>query len=375
MGLSALMEDASGRRHLVTGEAAAGSVPAVVPREVVVVQRPRSARALQTEFWRAYIHVGVASYLLGGVVAVTYLVATPHGPHRSELVALDGSSLAATVGLFWWVGIRLVPTRWRTPFFAVWTISTLGFIGAGAILDGGATSPLVFFLIHPLIFAGLAYPPRTASTLTGVAVVDAVIVGSLSRHPSVWQVVLLGGAMLIGGLLTTAVARNRDRMTAAVVEAANHDGLTGCLTRRALYERLQHEVARARRYGTGFAIVLADLDRLKALNDEGGHEHGDEALQRLAAVLMSSARSSDLVGRLGGDEFALLLPQAGAEEAEAVARRLVEAVRGAGRPPITASMGVAVWAGPSDGLEELLRRADRAMYEAKRTGRDQFRVS
>ena len=340
-----------------------------------MVQGPRSVRVLQDGFWRAYIHVGAAAYLLGGAVAIGYLLATPHGPNRAALLALDGVSAAATVGVFWWAGIRLVPTRWRTPFFAVWTISTLGFIGAAAILDGGVTSPLAFFLIHPLIFAGLAYAPRTASTLTGLAVIDAVLVGVFSPHPELRSAVLLASAMLIGGLLTTTVARTRDHMTAAIVEAANHDGLTGCLTRRAFYDRLRHEAARARRYDTGFAVVLADLDRLKALNDEGGHEHGDRALQRLAGVLMSSARSSDLVGRLGGDEFALLLPQAGSGESEAIAGRLVEAIRGAGRPPITASLGAAVWAGAGDGIEALLHRADRAMYEAKRAGRDGFRSS
>ena len=340
-----------------------------------MVHHPRSVRALQQEFWRAYLHVGVVSYGLGGIVAVAYLLATPHGPHRGALLALDGVSVLATLGVFWWVGIRLVPTRWRTPFFAIWTLSTLGFIGAGAVLDGGTSSPLAFFLLHPLIFAGLAYPPRTASTLTGAAVVDAVVVGALSRHPELWPTLLLASAMLIGGLLTSAVARNRARMTAAIVETAVHDGLTGCLTRRAFYDRLQHEVSRAQRYGTTFAVVLADLDRLKALNDEGGHEHGDEALQRLAAVLMASARSSDLVGRLGGDEFAVLLPQAGPEDAVAIARRLVEAIGTPGHPSITASLGVAVWAGPDDGVEALLHRADTAMYGAKRAGRAGFRVS
>ena len=339
-----------------------------------MVEGRRSVRVLQLEFWRAYIHVGVLTYGLGSGTAIAYLLATPHGPHRGALLVLDGGSLAATVGLFWWVGIRLVPTRWRTPFFAVWTISTLGFIGAGAILDGGISSPLAFFLLHPLIFAGLAYPPRTASTLTVLAAADAGVVGAMSGHPALWPTLLLASAMLIGGLLTTAVARNRDRMTAAIVETANHDGLTGCLTRRAFYDRLQHEVSRARRYGTGFAVVLADLDRLKALNDEGGHEHGDEALQRLAAVLMSSARSSDLVGRLGGDEFALLLPQVGLEESVTIAGRLVEAIHGGGEPPISASLGVSVWAGPEDGLEALVHRADVAMYAAKLAGRDGFRI-
>lgn len=284
-------------------------------------------------------------------------------------------SIVAWIVVFWWVGIRLVDTRWRTPFFATWTVSTMTFIAIGAILDGGTKSPTSFMLVLPLLFAGLAYPPRTVSTLTVVAVVAALCVGLVPAERRLWATVLLATGMFVAGLLTASTARNRHRLIGALVTAASTDWLTGLMTRRGFYERLDHELARAQRYGGQVSVILADLDNLKRLNDSGGHETGDQALREIADALRSAARATDFVGRLGGDEFALLLPGAGATEAVVVSERLLEAVRTEAPTPLTASLGVAVWAGSTENTEALLHRADRALYSAKRAGRDRFVLS
>ena len=284
-------------------------------------------------------------------------------------------SIVAWIVVFWWVGIRLVDTHWRTPFFASWTVSTLGFIAVGAILDGGTKSPTSFMLVLPLLFAGLAYPPRTVSSLTVVAVIAALCVGFVPAERHLWPTVLLATGMLVAGLLTTSTARNRQRLFGALVTAASTDWLTGAMTRRGFYERVDHELARARRYGGSVSVILADLDNLKRLNDAGGHEAGDEALREIADALRGAARATDFVGRLGGDEFALLLPGAGAAEATAVSERLLQAVRDEAPTPLTASLGVAEWAGHPEDTEALLHRADGALYSAKRAGRDRYVVS
>jgi diguanylate cyclase (GGDEF)-like protein len=335
----------------------------------------RSVDRVQVGFWRTYVHVGVLTYVLGGVAALAYLLATPQGPHRAPLVALGVMSIVASIGVFWWVGIRLVETRWRTPFFAAWTVSTIVFIGAGAVLDGGTKSPTSYVLVLPLLFAGLAYPPRTVSTLTGVAMASALCVGLIPGDRLAWSTVLLTTGMFVAGVLATSTARNRQRLTDALVRAASTDWLTGCMTRRSFYERLDHELARARRYGGRVSVVLADLDNLKRLNDSGGHEAGDEALREIADALRGAARTTDFVGRLGGDEFALFLPGTGADEATVVSGRLLEAVRVGVPIPLTASLGVAEWAGPGEEAEALMHRADRALYSAKRAGRDRYVVS
>ena len=115
---------------------------------------------------------------------------------------------------------------------------------------------------------------------------------------------------------------------------------------------------------------MADLDNLKTLNDSGGHHSGDRALRSLATVLSQAARGSDVVGRLGGDEFAMLLHETDEDAALAVAVRLRDALEStAGSGLVTASLGVSTWLGHADRPEDLLRRADEALYMAKRAGR------
>jgi diguanylate cyclase (GGDEF)-like protein len=162
-------------------------------------------------------------------------------------------------------------------------------------------------------------------------------------------------------------------MTEQLLDAATRDALTGCLRRGAFSDRLVHEAKWARRYRTPFSLIVADVDNLKVLNDSGGHHSGDFAIQSLAVALRVAARETDIIGRLGGDEFALLLPRTDELAALVVASRLNEVLRDtAGTTSVTASLGVSTWLGPDDQPDELLRRADEALYAAKRSGRDRY---
>jgi diguanylate cyclase (GGDEF)-like protein/PAS domain S-box-containing protein len=154
---------------------------------------------------------------------------------------------------------------------------------------------------------------------------------------------------------------------------ANHDPLTGLLNRRGFAAALTAHVARSRRYGPAGALLVLDLDGFKDVNDTHGHHAGDALLADVAAGLRERVRETDVLARLGGDEFAVLLPVETAAQAEVVARALVAVVRERGaRHGVTASLGVApVDATLADG-DELLVRADRAMYAAKAAGRDRI---
>jgi diguanylate cyclase (GGDEF)-like protein/PAS domain S-box-containing protein len=170
----------------------------------------------------------------------------------------------------------------------------------------------------------------------------------------------------------------RHRQEAELRHLADHDPLTGLFNRRSFERALEQHLARVRRYGLQGAIVMVDLDGFKAVNDAHGHGAGDALLASAAARLRERLRTSDLLARLGGDEFAALLPAAGREEAEHVAQVTVEVVRDlspAAGPPVTASVGAAVIAGPDLTADAVLQAADRAMYEAKRAGRDRFVVA
>lgn len=324
------------------------------------------------DFWRSYVRIGVVTYSMGALVTLGYALATPDGPQRTVLLLIGGLSLAASLGPFRLIGLRLVGTRWSRLFFTSWAGSTFVFIAVGAVLDGGVRSPLAYFLVLPMLFAGLAYSAGTVSLLAGFGLLTTLVVGALTPDPSWSKTVFLSVSVLIAGVITAAAALNRDRLMNQLLEAASVDALTGCLSRRAFQERLDNESRLARRDGTVFSLVVADLDNLKELNDANGHDSGDQALRLFATVLAEVARESDAVGRLGGDEFALLLHGTDQEDALAAASRFNQALRSVrGRDTVTASLGISTWQGADDDPDAILRRADEALYTAKRSGRDQ----
>ncbi|MFP3947571.1 MAG: diguanylate cyclase [Longimicrobiales bacterium] len=164
-------------------------------------------------------------------------------------------------------------------------------------------------------------------------------------------------------------------------ELANTDSLTGLANRRRFMEKLDAEIERADRYGRDLAIVLADLDHFKEVNDNWGHLVGDDVLRATARALQSVCREVDLAGRLGGEEMALILPETGREGAWSVAERLrrrIEDLRheapGGETFEVTASVGVAWLDDEVRTREDLLRAADRALYRAKERGRNQVVV-
>ena len=170
---------------------------------------------------------------------------------------------------------------------------------------------------------------------------------------------------------------DRRRQESELRHLADHDPLTGLLNRRAFERALEQHLARVRRYGVQGAVLMIDLDGFKAVNDRHGHAVGDQVLAGAAERLRARLRTSDLLARLGGEEFAALLPAADRAEAEHVAEVTVEVVRElspqAG-PPVTASVGAVVIAEPELSPHVVQREADRAMYAAKRAGRDRYVV-
>jgi diguanylate cyclase (GGDEF)-like protein len=141
-------------------------------------------------------------------------------------------------------------------------------------------------------------------------------------------------------------------------------------------------VALVQRYGPEGALLLLDLDHFKAVNDTAGHHAGDRILETVADILRTSLRASDVVGRLGGDEFAVMLPKADETEARIVAAKIGDRIRkqcagisGSAGPPVTASIGVVVLDPLHATADQALMAADRAMYDAKASGRDGFAVA
>jgi len=153
---------------------------------------------------------------------------------------------------------------------------------------------------------------------------------------------------------------------------ATHDPLTTVLNARAFASQVAQELGRNRRYGRPLALIYLDLDDFKKINDAHGHATGDAVLRLVADAMRGAVRQADVVGRLGGDEFGVLMPETDGSLAHAVANRLAAGIRTVfrGTPSVTASIGVVAVSGTEAGSDELLRKADQAMYEAKRAGKD-----
>lgn len=159
-------------------------------------------------------------------------------------------------------------------------------------------------------------------------------------------------------------------------ELSHIDELTGLLNRRAIVARLGEEVARSIRYRTSLAVVLADLDHFKRINDTHGHLAGDLALRHMARRLRQYQRDTDIAGRYGGEEFLLVLPSTDRTGAEQLCRRLRNRLNASGarwkKHPllVTASFGVAELGVACCTARDLLETADRRLYDAKARGRN-----
>jgi diguanylate cyclase (GGDEF)-like protein len=180
--------------------------------------------------------------------------------------------------------------------------------------------------------------------------------------------------LLQGVAAQAATAIENGRLVDRMAHHAAHDALTGLANRMRFAERGELQLDAARRSNENLALVFADLDGFKTINDELGHATGDELLREVADRLATTARAGDTLARLGGDEFAVLLPGAGRAEAEALAQRVAHAfaspftVAGHERD-VHVSVGVAVFPEDAEGLAGLLSGADAAMYDAKRAAR------
>jgi diguanylate cyclase (GGDEF)-like protein len=169
--------------------------------------------------------------------------------------------------------------------------------------------------------------------------------------------------------------------TLAELELANFDTLTGLPNRAIFSDRLRKAVASAKTGRHQMAVMFVDLDHFKAVNDKLGHEAGDELLRIVANRIASCVRSDDIVARIGGDEFTVILPMVSdGSDAANLAQRIIQTLARpialkAGEAQVGASIGIAMLAShEADTPEELLRKADIAMYLAKENGRNNFRI-
>src|ERR1700736_1194521 len=200
------------------------------------------------------------------------------------------------------------------------------------------------------------------------------VIGLHSSNPDAFRETDLQSLESVADICATSI--QNAHYVERVKQLAYLDGLTGIFNRRFFELRIMEEIERARRYGTGMAVIMADIDQFKPLNDELGHLLGDEVLRQVSSLFHQQLRKIDVVCRYGGEEFGILLTQTSAPYAVSVAeklRKMVESWQFPGVPRrVTISAGAAAFPDHGTTRDELVRAADTGLYTAKQAGRNRI---
>jgi diguanylate cyclase (GGDEF)-like protein len=278
---------------------------------------------------------------------------------------------------------RRFPVRTPRARIVLGAAVTIAFITLIATQSGGSGSPLVHLYLLPVILAAVTLGRRGTATIflaSAVCWVGLIVHDAAEPVPDVALFArLLGelGPFALVAYLTQRLAGSILSAHRQITELAERDGLTGLINLRSFEDllRREHEL-RSAAPGGAYAVLMADMDRLKHVNDSWGHEAGNKAIRTAAEAIQRAVRSSDVAARYGGDEFTVFLPEATPEVAESVAQRIRNIVyqslfQAGGRlQRVTVSVGVGCY--PRDGrtAEAILAAADKRMYRDKSLRRE-----
>ncbi|MCZ2857261.1 GGDEF domain-containing protein [Blastococcus sp. VKM Ac-2987] len=354
------------------------------PRGVLAALRDGLYRPLagdddRVAYWVHHVRIGVVVTELAALAVIGYaLLVDGPGHNHPGLLLLTGLTVvtAPTVLL---LPLHAMIRDWRGPtLFYGWTLGTAVVVITATRLDGGAASPLDALLFLTLTFMAAAYSPvgviAMGSAMTAGYLLFIELPGLTTRGLFFVSVMSIFTIVCTMASANSWAAYDRQMLLIRTAEMlASTDALTGIPNRRLFLERVARALDDAVR-GRRSVVCLVDLDGFKAVNDADGHAAGDALLVAVGASLGGAIRETDTVARIGGDEFAVLADVVAGRSAPSLAERLREAVALAGaRHGVTASVGVAE-IGPGDDLEDLMHRADVAMYRAKSVGGDRVSV-
>jgi diguanylate cyclase (GGDEF)-like protein len=318
-------------------------------------------------------------FLIGVALTISGVL-LPHSPE-------------ADVGEFWLlaagtapVGLVLVTYARHVPESAYRWVMLLGSLIVTLSLylngerRGGASAGNQVLYVWVALYSGYFFSrSATAVQLGAIAAMYGGVLPIIDPGPvAVTRWLITVGMVTAAAAIVHVLKRRNDQLLDRLSTAARTDALTGLVNRQGFDEQLEHALSSDRRTGLQTALIIADIDHFKAINDLLGHAAGDTALRTVGQTALSVARGTDTVARMGGDEFAVILPDTNAEGAFAFAERVREAVIASnwGEPtPLTMSFGIAE--SKTDGLhaDVLTRSADRALYLAKELGRNQTVVA
>lgn len=298
-----------------------------------------------------------------------YIALSWDAGNRPLLVAVSVGLALGDVGVLLSAGLmaRVVAGAWREAFFLSWTLANVASLLFVAALDPVRPSPLTVPLLMPMLFAGMSYPRRMAMACCAAVVLGYTVEVLIQHQHLAFSEFFLMALVWTAGMCLW-LAKNREDQHAQLesqrdelARVARADPLTDALNRRGFEERLELELADARRSGRPLAIAVLDLDDFKGVNDREGHSAGDALLCATVTRMRDLLRPMDAVGRMGGDEFAVLYPGAGEADCAAAVANLAAALE----DRVAVSIGYSVF--PTDGISarQLCDAADRRLYAAK----------
>jgi diguanylate cyclase (GGDEF)-like protein len=298
--------------------------------------------------------------VLGNALPVAVATATNFSSHHTVFfLGAIGACLAP-------IGVTMLTRKHPIPFYA----AAYGGLPALTMLQaysGGAASPYAVLMMMAMIWFGVQTTDRELAIGMGVLAACAylpMLIFGPPAYPVSWghaTLLVLVGLSVAYSL--RAVTRETQKLNSRLLKDATVDDLTGLLNRRGWRMTAERELARAAREGTQVGVLLLDLDGLKEINDTRGHDEGDRVLVETAGRMRTALRAGDVLARLGGDEFGALLMDTSDGQALAAVDRLKEMTPELG----SFSAGVAAW-DRKQTIDELLRRADVALYTAKTDG-------
>jgi diguanylate cyclase (GGDEF)-like protein len=315
--------------------------------------------------------------LAGGVFAIVAIGVLPLPPGTDVPgMASVGAAAVLAGSVVWLLRDRLSPLAINLLLPAVTAVVCLA-----ELFDGVGSSATAMFYVWVVLYAAYFLAPwQAALQLAAIAVAQGLALGiagpdgtSLTRW-AVTMITLTVAAVVIAHLVgrlrgslaaQSAALAEREELAFRLAEAANTDALTGLANRRAWEAAMERELARARREDGELCVAILDFDRFKEFNDTYGHPAGDQVLRQAAEAWRAELRGSDMLARYGGEEFVALLPGCTPEGGA----HLIERVCAATPEGQTVSAGLAAWTG-EENAEDLMKRADVALYEAKSCGRD-----
>ncbi|MGE0308110.1 MAG: diguanylate cyclase [Acidimicrobiia bacterium] len=292
-----------------------------------------------------------------GALAIVSVVPLRHWPSHSLLVLLIAAGTAAiNAALRATLGSRL-------PSWSLQLDIAMGnlMVTVAVAVGRGQHIHLENLYLLVVVFTVLYFSARAALVhlaLAGAAFAVVVALGPSSGDPPGLEWVSVFGTAVVFGAVTYG-------LVSVLRIAALQDPLTGLANRRSWDERLDEEIQRSQRAGAALSVAMIDLDGFKAVNDRDGHAAGDDLLRSLAQAWTCAIRGGgDFLARVGGDEFALLAP----DSDTAGTARLIERLHDVSPEGVSWTIGIATWDG-TERAQDLMRRADRSMYETKQRRR------